>query len=76
MADYVPSLLIGPAQAMEQDVVYALPARQVRLMSVDVIQVSVDGSTYSDVADSTTGVDVTAVFAKCTTGDTTVVCRV
>ena len=70
------SLMIGPAQDMTQNVVYALPARQVRLMAVDVIQVSVDGSAYSDVAASTTGTDVTAVFTKCTTGNTVVVCRV
>jgi len=70
------SLLIGPTNTLTQNIAYALPARQVRLMSVAVLQVSVDGSNYTDVAATTTGTDVTAVFAKCTTGDTVAVCRV
>lgn len=76
MSDYIPSLLIGPAATLTQNIVYALPARQVRLQSTRVLQTSVDGSTYTDVAGTTTGADVTAVFTKCTTGSAVVVCRV
>lgn len=70
------SVLIGPTHTLTQNVVYALPARQVRLQSTAVLQTSIDGSTYTDVAGTTTGADVTAVFAKCTTGAAVVVVRV
>lgn len=70
------SILIGPTHTLTQNTAYALPARQVRVMSTAVLQVSIDGSSYADVAATTTGTDVTAVFAKCTTGNAVVVCRV
>lgn len=70
------SLLIGPTNTFVQDTVYALPARQVRLQSTIALQTSIDNSTWTSVAASTTGVDVTAVFVKCTTGAAVVVCRV
>lgn len=62
------TLLIGPANALVQNTVYALPARQVNLMSSAVIQTSLDNLTFADVAASTTGTAVTALFVKCTTG--------
>lgn len=70
------SLLIGPSNALVQNTTYALPARQVRLMSGAVIQISLDNSAFSDVAASTTGADVTALFVKCTTGATVCVVKV
>jgi hypothetical protein len=70
------SLLIGPTQTLTQSVVYALPARQVRMLSSAVLEVSVDNSSFTAVAATTTGTDVTAGWAKCTTGAAVVVCRV
>jgi hypothetical protein len=70
------SLLIGPAATLVQSTVYALPARQVRIQSTIALETSIDNSTWTAVAASTTGVDVTAVFARCTTGAAVVVCRV
>lgn len=70
------SLMIGPVTQLTQNIAYALPARQVRLQSTAVLQVSIDGSSYSDLTATTTGTDVTAVFVKCTTGTCNVVCRV
>ena len=76
MSDYTQSLLIGPAATLTQNIVYALPARQINIMSTRVLQISVDGSSYADVAATTTGTAVTGVFTKCTTGSAVVVCRV
>lgn len=76
MSDYTPGILIGPAATLTQNVVYALPAREVNVMSTRVLQVSVDGSAYSDVAATTTGTALTGVFVKCTTGSAVVVARV
>lgn len=70
------SILIGPTHTLTQNIAYALPARQVRIISSAVLQASVDGSSYADVAATTTGTDLTSVFVKCTTGNAVVVCRV
>jgi len=70
------SLLIGPTHTLTQSVVYALPARQVRMLSSAVLEVSVDNSSFTAVAATTTGTDVTAGWTRCTTGAAVVVCRV
>lgn len=71
-----PSLFIGPAQTITQNIANALPARQVRIVSTVALEVSVDGSSWSALANSTTGTDVTGVFVRCTTASPLVVCRV
>ena len=62
------SVTIGPAFTFVQNTVYALPARQVRVMSTIALEVSVDNSAWTAVAASTTGTDITGVFTRCTTG--------
>lgn len=69
------SILIGPAITLTQNVVYAAPARQVRIISSRVLETSVDNSTFAAVTATTTGTDLTSVFVKCTTGSAIVVCR-
>jgi hypothetical protein len=69
-------LLIGPTTTLTQNIVYAMPARQVRVLSSTMLQVSVDNSTFTDVSATTTGTDVTAGWVKCTTAGPVVLCRV
>lgn len=70
------SLKIGPVETMTQNVVYALPARQVRLMSSLAVDISLDGSAWAALANATTGADCTAAFIRCTTGNALVVLKV
>ena len=69
-------LTIGPTHTLTQSIVYAMPARQVRVLSSAVLLVSVDNSTFTDLAATTTGTDVTAGWTKCTTAAAVVICRV
>lgn len=69
--------LIGVPYAFLQNTVFALPARQVNITSTRAIQVSVDNSNWTaDIAATTTGTQVTGVFARCTGGTGTLVCKV
>lgn len=70
------AVLIGPVQTLTQNVVYALPARQVRVMSSIAVDISLDGSAWAALANSTTGADCTAAFVRCTTGSPLFVARV
>lgn len=70
------SLLIGPVNSLVQNIAYALPARQVRIMAGAVVQASLDNSTWANVVNSDTGADITAVFVRCATGATTCVVKV
>jgi hypothetical protein len=67
---------IGPVETLTQNVAFALPARQVRVMSSLAIDVSLDGSTWAALANATTGADCTAAFVRCTTGNALFVARV
>jgi hypothetical protein len=69
-------LRIGPVETLTQNQVFALPARQVRVMSSLAIDVSLDGSAWAALANATTGADCTAAFVRCTVGTALIVCRV
>lgn len=71
----VTAITIGPVHALAQTTSYALPARAVYLQAMNVIEVSIDGSTFAAVTASTTGTLVTGVFVKCTSGTTQLVCK-
>lgn len=64
---------IGPVFSLTQDVAYALPARQVSVLALAAIEVSVDGSTWVTVATSTGGASIVGAFVRCHTGNTTAV---
>lgn len=63
-------LVSGITNILTQNVIYALPARNVWLQTSVVIQTSLDGSNFTDVAASTTGVHVVAPFIKNTNSST------
>jgi hypothetical protein len=63
-------LTLGPVQALTQNVVYGLPARSCWLHSLAALEISVDASTWTALATSTTGVQVGSAFIRCTTGNT------
>lgn len=67
---------IGPVETLTQNVTFALPARQVRLMASAAVEISLDGSAWAVLANSTTGADATAAFVRCTTTNALVVVRV
>lgn len=67
------TLLIGPANTLTQDVVYALPARLVHLTSDAALEVSAtEGGGFAALSNATTGTFVSTGFVKCTTGSATV----
>lgn len=69
-------LQVGVATVITQNVVYALPARISRVQALAAVEVSIDNSTWAVLANSTTtGAETSAIYARCTTGDTTVVCK-
>jgi hypothetical protein len=72
----ITQIRLGPVETLVQNQVYALPARQARLMSSLAVDVSLDNSTWSALANATTGADVTAAFVRCTTGAALLVCKV
>lgn len=67
-------LSIGPVQDITQNIVYALPAKAVWLQSLAVVETAVD-TTFTTLAASTTGVITSAVFVRCTTGNTKIVLK-
>lgn len=60
------ALTIGNVIPLTQNAVYTAPARFVKFQSSAVVQVSMDNSTFVDVAASTTGMDLIAPYVKCT----------
>jgi len=70
------SLPVGMAVTVLQNVIYALPSKQVRIAATRLMQVSIDGVTFANVVGSdTTGADITGVFTRCVAGDAIVVCK-
>lgn len=67
---------IGVVETLTQNVVYALPARQVRVMSSLAIDISLDGAAWAALANATTGADCTAAFVRCTGGNALFVAKV
>ncbi len=70
------SIKIGPVETLLQNVVYALPARQVRVMSSLAVDVSLDAAAWANLANALTGADCTAAFIRCTGGNALIVARV
>ena len=69
-------IAVGPATAILQNVVYALPARAGRIHSLAVIEISPDGLTFDALTGAEgVGADVTSGFVRCPGGNTTVVFR-
>lgn len=65
-------LTIGPQHSILQNVVYAMPAVAVRIHSLAMVEISVDGITF----DALTGVDTIGAeaasgFLRCPGGNTT-----
>jgi hypothetical protein len=70
------SLMIGPANSILQNIVYAMPARAVRVHSLAAVEISVDGSAWDALTNAeTTGADAGSGYLRCTTGNTTVLCK-
>jgi len=66
---------IGVPTVFAQSKIYALPARAIYLQATAVLETSLDNSTYTTVAATTTGVILAAGFARCTSGTATVLCK-
>lgn len=61
---------LGTPFSMTQNVVYALPARAVRIQSTAVVQISPDGSTWDNLTNSeTVGADAASAFVRCAGGN-------
>ncbi len=60
----------GVPTVVPQTTAFALPARAHRLQSTVALETSVDGTTFTLVAATTTGIDSQASFARCTTSTT------
>lgn len=71
------TLLIGPANALTEDEVYALPARLVWLTSSVALEYTsgTTGGSFAALTGSTTGVQVGAGFVRCTTAAARVYCK-
>ena len=71
------ALTIGPVHNLLQNVIYALPARNVRVQSTTAVEVSLSTTTtaFAVLANSTTGAETSAAFVRCTTGATTIICK-
>jgi len=78
MADNVTTLLtIGPAHDILQNVVYAMPARKVRIHALAAVEISVDGSAWDALtAADTVGAEAASAFIRCPGGNTTVILKV
>ena len=69
-------LSCGPAVAILQNVVYAMPACKVRVHSLAAVEISVDGIAWDALTGSeTVGAEAASVFLRCPTGNTTVVLK-
>jgi hypothetical protein len=70
------SIPCGPPTDILQNVVYALPAKRVRVHSLAAVEISVDGSAWDALTGGeTVGADAGSTFLRCPTGNTTVVLR-
>lgn len=70
-------LTIGPAIDILQNVVYAMPARKVRVHSLAAVEISVDGTNWDALTGSeTVGAEAASGFLRCPTGNTTVMLKV
>lgn len=69
------SIQVGVATIITQNVVYAMPARKCFVQALAAVEVSIDNSTWAVLAASTTGAASAAVYVRCTTGNTTIVCK-
>jgi len=68
---YLTLLTIGPVHDILQNIVYALPARKTRMQADAVVETSLQSTTgFTAVAASTTGVETSASFVRCTTANT------
>lgn len=75
MANALNTILVGPGQTLLQNVVYALPARNVHLFSDTALQASNDvafGASLAILAN--TAVQVSAAYVRCTTGNAIIHC--
>lgn len=63
-----PQISIGYTQTLTQNTVYALPSGTVFLQSSAALETSLDNSNWATLANSTTGVQTSATFARCTSG--------
>jgi hypothetical protein len=68
-------LTIGPVHVLAEDIIYAMPARSVFLQSDEVLELSLDGTVFVADTTTTTGMQTSAVFVRCTTADAQVVCK-
>lgn len=77
MADYTQSILIGVPKAILQNVEYALPARTCLVQSVAATEFAIaKGGTYvAQATSATTGFLASGGFVKCTSGNTTILCK-
>jgi hypothetical protein len=73
---YISELTAGSTYTMTQNVVYGIPSRVVFIHSSAVLQTSLDNSSYSDLAATTTGTQLVDPFVKCTTGNAIVAVKV
>lgn len=71
----VQSIQVGVPTVITQNVVYALPASKCFIQALAAVEVSIDNSTWAVLASSTTGAASGAVYVRCTTGNTTIVCK-
>lgn len=69
-------ILIGPVITLLQNIIYALPARSCFILAGAVIQVSLDGTTFANLVGSNVGIQTSAIFVRCATGDTSFVAKV
>lgn len=70
------TLLVGPANHLTEDVVYALPARLVYLTSNVALQISnTAGGGFGALANSTSGTYVSGGFVQCSTAAAIVYCK-
>lgn len=63
-------LSAGLTHLLVEDRVYATPASRHFLQSTDVVETSIDGSTWTAVTASTTGIENVAPFVRCTNSTT------
>lgn len=69
-------LTIGPSHDLVQNVVYAMPARKVRVHALAAVEISVDGSTWDALTGSeTVGAEASSGFLRCPGGATSVILK-
>lgn len=71
--EYTVQLTIGPTHVLAQNVVYALPARSVKVSSTAAVEISVNGSAWDALTGAeTVGAETGAVFIRCPGGEASV----